>query len=452
MNDNAFPRTDRHLSFDLMAKHPRLGDRSLRADDRYLFLETLLSARERLHISFLGQSIRDNSEAPPSVLVSELLDYISQGYELPGGDVLKDHVLVRHRLQAFSPVYFTSEDARLFSYSAENCRASHCGLTARIAPVSFLETPLSEPEPELRTVDAAAFGEFFCNPAKWLVTRRLGLRFEEKEESLEEVEPFAVAPLDGYAIRQELVELGLKGVRLQDGLQLMKESGRLPLGEAGAVYFRGLQADVQAFLDQLRPHLGDGYIAPVPVDHALGEFRLTGEIRRLTANGSLHYRCASIKAKDLLRFWIQHLVLNTVLPLRTINHQLSRPSTTPHSVLVGRDEALRVPPLDDAPEILAGLLDLYWKGLTRPLRFFPQTAWAYAEAALKQESGRSKQDPSNVARTSWEGNPFTKVPGECGDAYFDLCFRNVDPLDQEFQQMARAVFGPLLSALQEVAT
>ena len=55
-------------------------------------------------------------------------------------------------------------------------------------------------------------------------------------------------------------------------------------------------------------------MSPVPVDHALGEFRLTGEIRRLTANGSLHYRCASIKAKDLLRFWIQHLVVNAALP------------------------------------------------------------------------------------------------------------------------------------------
>ena len=107
MNDGAFPRTDRHLSFDLMAQKPRLGDRSLRADDRYLFLETLLSARERLHISYVGQSIRDNSEAPPSVLVSELLDYVAQAYELPGEDILKDHVLVRHRLQAFSPAYFT---------------------------------------------------------------------------------------------------------------------------------------------------------------------------------------------------------------------------------------------------------------------------------------------------------------------------------------------------------
>ncbi len=257
MNDSAFPRADRHLSFDLMAQHPRLGDRSLRSDDRYLFLETLLSARERLHISYVGQSIRDNSEAPPSVLVSELQDYIAQAYELPGGDILKDHVLVRHRLQAFSPAYFTGADARLFSYSVENCRASHCGQAARALPTAFLDAPLSEPDAEWRTVDVAALGEFLCNPAKWLVTRRLGLRLEDREEVLDEVEPFEVATLDAYAIRQDLVELGLKGAGSKDALRLLKASGRLPLGEAGGVCFRGLQADAQAFLEQLRPHLGE---------------------------------------------------------------------------------------------------------------------------------------------------------------------------------------------------
>ena len=44
----------------------------------------------------------------------------------------------------------------------------------------------------------------------------------------------------------------------------------------------------------------------------------------------------------------------------------------------------------------------------------------------------------------------SKVPGEGEDPYFDLCFRNADPLDEEFQQTARAVFEPLLSALEEV--
>ena len=439
MNDGAFPRTDRHLSFDLMAQKPRLGDRSLRADDRYLFLETLLSARERLHISYVGQSIRDNSEAPPSVLVSELLDYVAQAYELPGQDIVKDSVLVRHRLQAFSPAYFTTQDGRLFSYSAENCRASHCGQAARALPAAFLSAPLSAPEADWRTVDVGALAEFFCNPARWLVTRRLGLRFEEQDEALEEVEPFEVAALDGYAIRQDLVDMSLKGASPKDALELMRASGRLPLGEAGAAHFRGLQADVQAFLEQLRPRFGAGYIDPIQVDHTLGEFRLVGEIRRLTANGSLHFRCASVKPKDLLRFWVQHLVLNAALP--------GGPYSS--AVLVGSDKVFEAPPLPKAPELLAGLLDLYWKGLATPLKFFPQTAWTYVDAVLKQEASRSRQEPIAVARVKWEGHPFTGAPGECGDPYFDLCFRNTDPLDEEFQQTARAVFEPLLSTLKE---
>ena len=439
MNDGAFPRTDRHLSFDLMAQKPRLGDRSLRADDRYLFLETLLSARERLHLSYVGQSIRDNSEAPPSVLVSELLDYVSQAYELPGQDILKDLVLVRHRLQAFSPAYFTAQDGRLFSYSAENCRASHYGQAARAVAASFLDAPLSAPEVEWRTVDAGALAEFFCNPARWLVTRRLGLRFEEQDEALEEVEPFEVAGLDGYTIRQDLVDMELKGASLKNAWRLLKASGRLPLGEAGAAHFRGLQTEVQAFLKQLRPHFGEGYVDPVQVDHTLGEFRLLGEIKRLTAKGSLHFRCAGIKPKDLVRFWVQHLVLSAVLP----HGQYS------NAVLVGSDKVFEAPPLARAPEFLAVLLDLYWQGLARPLKFFPQTAMAYANAVMKEAAGRSKQEPIEVARLSWKGSPFSKAPAECQDAYFDLCFRNTDPLDEEFQQTARAVFEPLLGELKE---
>ncbi len=472
MNDGAFPRTDRHLSFDLMAQHPRLGDRSLRADDRYLFLETLLSARERLHISYVGQSIRDNSEAPPLVLVSELLDYISQGYEMPGQDILKDHVLVRHRLQAFSPAYFTglrragvkpppnqgvsgeagvgqrqgeasatqaTQDGRLFSFSAENCRASHCGLAARAEPPAFFDARLGAPDVESRTIDVAGLAEFFCNPARWLVTRRLGLRFEREEEALEEVEPFAVGALDGYAIRQELVDLGLEGADPKAALGLMRAAGRLPLGEAGTVLFRGLEAEVQGFLDQLRPYYGAGYVDPVQVDFTLEEFRLVGEIRRLTANGLVHFRCAGVKAKDLLRVWVQHLVLNAARG----GGQASR------AILVGSDRVFECGALTGAPELLAALLDLYWRGLSSPLKFFPQTALAYSEAVLKQEAGRSKQDPMGVALAKWEGNPYQHVPGEREDPYFDLCFRNATPLDDEFQQTARAVFEPLLNVLRE---
>ena len=56
LNENTFPRQKSSLEFDLMAKHPVKGDRNNRDSDRYLFLETLISAKERLILSYVGQS------------------------------------------------------------------------------------------------------------------------------------------------------------------------------------------------------------------------------------------------------------------------------------------------------------------------------------------------------------------------------------------------------------
>lgn len=63
MNDGVYPRTLAPLGFDLMSQHPQRGDRSRRDDDRYLFLEALISAQQRLYISYIGRSIQDNSQA-----------------------------------------------------------------------------------------------------------------------------------------------------------------------------------------------------------------------------------------------------------------------------------------------------------------------------------------------------------------------------------------------------
>src|SRR5205823_93576 len=60
LNDTAYPRHDRAPGFDLVAQHPKPGDRNIRDGDRALFLEALLSAREVFYLSYIGQSLRDN--------------------------------------------------------------------------------------------------------------------------------------------------------------------------------------------------------------------------------------------------------------------------------------------------------------------------------------------------------------------------------------------------------
>ncbi|SMC71998.1 DNA helicase/exodeoxyribonuclease V, gamma subunit [Desulfocicer vacuolatum DSM 3385] len=84
MNDGEYPRSRVALDFDLMAQKGlyRPGDRSRREDDRYLFLEALLSARNCFYISYIGHDVVDNSLKAPSVLVAQLRDYVSAGWRL----------------------------------------------------------------------------------------------------------------------------------------------------------------------------------------------------------------------------------------------------------------------------------------------------------------------------------------------------------------------------------
>ena len=116
MDDGAYPRQTKKMGFDLMAAAPLAGDNTARTEERYLFLEAFLSARERFYVSYVGRSIKDNSLIPPSVLVSELLSYI-------GAESKK--LVVHHPLQPFSPRYFNGSDPKLFSFSRDLCHGAN---------------------------------------------------------------------------------------------------------------------------------------------------------------------------------------------------------------------------------------------------------------------------------------------------------------------------------------
>ena len=81
MNMEDYPRRQERPSFDLLRDDYRPGDRSARIDDRWLFLEALLSARQALHMSYIGQDMHRNEAREPSVVVKELIDYIRDGYQ-----------------------------------------------------------------------------------------------------------------------------------------------------------------------------------------------------------------------------------------------------------------------------------------------------------------------------------------------------------------------------------
>jgi len=438
MNDRSFPRTTLKLGFDLMAPpNHRLGDRSLRDDDRYLFLEAILSARQRLYISYVGQSSKDNSELPPSSVVSELLEYLLQGFELTPGSPLKDHLVTRHPLQAFSPKYFCG--GPLISYSSENSRASRQSLHQRKNGENFILKPLEKPEEEWRKVELTQLIAFLESPAQYLLTHRLGLQIVSDESFREDCEPMDLGKLDAYALRHYLLDCLLEGKDISSLYPLLAASGKLPHGHIGEGAFQALCSEAREFASRLETTRSWKALEPIPLETQRGNFHVSGQINHLTDHGILRYRCSALKAKDRLKAWVNHLALN----------MLSSPEQVRESHLIAQDKRLKYSPTDRGGELFDQLLELYWEGLRRPLEFFNETSLAYIEAAQKQNS-KSKKTPIEQARTQWDkqhgknGNFLKKDWTTREEKCDSLCFGIEPALSHRFKELAACVYRPLL--------
>lgn len=430
MNDAAYPRQEEVLGFDLIARDRRPGDRSARAEDRYVFLEAIVSARERLYVSYTGQSIRDNSSIPPSVLVSELLDYIEQGYMI--GDSPARPVTL-HRLQAFSPAYFRAPGG-LYSYSEGNCRAARA-LSGETRPYRrFIESALPAMDPGDGPVALDEMIKFFENPARFLCEGRLSLRLREAPAAIESREPIEFGGLERYGFEQLVFETLSEGSDPVTAFERARAEGTLPHGAAGEYVYKKLLPEAMRFIDRLRPFQEGERLPPLELDFRANGVSLSGRLPDIRPGGALYSRFGRARAKDRLAAWIRHLALSV----------MENPGYPKTSRLICRDASFVMNECTEARALLEGLVALCLRGRSELIPFFPQSSLAYIEAIFE---GRSAEQAHRKALDAWEGSDFGG-PGEGSDPYLDLCYHGTDPLGPGFERLSREILYPMMR-LQE---
>ncbi len=453
MNNDSFPVSKHAISFDLIAQQPRKGDRSRRHDDRYLFLEALLSARRKLYVSYVGQSIKDNTEAPPSVLISEFGEYLDSNYELSSSEKPFESLTTVHRLQAFSPAYFAGgADAGInyFSYSEENGTAAAILVDSDKTVPAFCDEQLAEPDGEFRQVTLLELYRFFRNPVAHFFMKRLGIRLEAREAGLTDTESFRFSGLEQYGAANDLMAKNLAGEETTDFRQAKLCSGALPLGGQGEVAYQMLEKNVAHFVESLQPYVASKPLLPLEIELALAGFQVSGTIHDIYADGVMNYRLARVKAKDHLLAWIRHLALCCAHP---VDYPQQSYLAGVNSAAEGVWTAWSFAPVTDAQDILAQLLELYAKGLRRPLRFFPNSALTFAGCLHSGGIAKRGQALKNAAG-EFNGSSRNKIPGiaESDDPYIYRAFAHEEnPLNNEFETLALSVFAPMLDSRNELA-
>lgn len=471
MNDDDYPRTRPPQDFDLMARHPRLGDRSRRNDDRYLMLEALLATRERFTCSWIGQDQRGSGERSPSVLVSELRDAIAQGWRLPdddadtlspeAGERVLAYLTTDHPLQPFSRRYFDGQRASLFTYD-DHWEQAHAAVSP---PRSTVQLPPSDvPDSAL---SATSLLQLLRLPMALCAVERLGIRFQMPEAHDEDTEPFALDGREQFDFKRRLLAEGRKGEPLHAIAARLKRAGQLPLLGFGTAFidktlprleaqlarWNEAQAAQTACAHQMLRHTWQD---PTGVQRLL-EVSLEGLTE--DAHGQAFWWTLEPTHYGTLKADRQGRLTSLGKPHRLLRAELNAvlwSVATQRPVqagLVFEDRTLVMPPITPKAAVrqLDEWLTLVWEGWQRPLPTLPSLAFEYLCQASDPEEAASSEAPVwRTLRITYDEGGFDRAPLKADQPLLSELWPDFDDLlHAGFASVSRRIYGSLADRLTQ---
>jgi len=435
LNDGEFPRQRQPMGFDLMANNlPRKGDRSLRGDDRYLFLEALISCREKLYLSYQGHDVKTNNQREPSLVLQELIHYLEKGY---GWQLSKDEQaqLYQVPLQAFNKANYSGANK---SFNPHWLKLSEPGEKRNnLAGISA-----AQDNDEL-AISAEQLLQFFENPSKQYAQQRLGLYLgQNNSDVLQDSEPFVANYLDRYLIQQEMLQAKLNNTDNKDLIHNVQLSGRLPDTPVIIEELADWQTQANDFSEVVKEILNDKPLETQSISITLDNMQLTAELP-LVDNSLVFWRLASPKGKDDMRLWIHHLIA-----------QIAIGSCTTRGIFRGdKEQVLTVhfEPVDNAPEILSHLLQCWRKGMQQPLLL--NAALGQKHCILKKNRKKKLDSkPLNNALFSAYWHDTFQAQGLGSDPYINWFWGDsieLPPWQDHWQARIEEIYQPLYSQRQE---
>jgi exodeoxyribonuclease V gamma subunit len=405
MNAGDYPRSASDGGLNRMIAQPRRGDRDTRQQDRYLFLEALMAARQALHVSYLGEDVAEGGQRNPASPLAELLDYLDEQADIAADDEETDRPwIVRHPLQPFDARYFSStHDPRLFSFDAAQAqRFSN-------PPSAFVDfnAQRADAVAETNDVPLQSLVTFWRDPAKATLRDGFGIALDALEADADaDTEPLTSKP-----DRRERLEERLWRDAFSAGLERVPPTppswlaygGLLPAGDLAARAYLRLRERSDALLGAVRESVGAGADAKEvrePVAVRVGDERIVGTIDRMfrRADGALcllHTQASEVSFKHVLPFFIEWAMLR-------LSNEKAQSSAVflacDKSGITTPDVCKRIAAQNPAQLAngLSELMSMMRLSAQSPPFLIPKTSWAWANAKDDQRDGK--------ARSAWRGS------------------------------------------------
>ncbi|WWO99092.1 MAG: exodeoxyribonuclease V subunit gamma [Candidatus Dasytiphilus stammeri] len=427
MNDSLYPRILIPRTLNLMRHQPQCGDCNPRDEDRYFFLETLLSAQNQFYVSYVGRSVEDNKEILPSMLVSELIDYIAQNYCLQGTQILDVDTsakLVREHLQCIHTIF---DIERFISYSQKNEKI-------KAHQTQYLKTPIRKSV--INEINISQLRRFWQHPARTFFNMRLGVKFDWIKQIFPNIDS-VVDCFNSYHMNKKLLNSLIQGDDTKDVLLAKaKSSVKFPLGAFEELLWHKQQLAMKELAQRIRQYYCPG--VNQEFNFTITGVRLHGLLSHVQSDGLVRWRPAPLNFSDGLVLWLEHLIycfLNGAGNSRMFGKQ----NTQWHFMALSTKEATAW---------LTHFIQGYQSGISTPLLLLPKTGGAWLKSCFNEKTLSVSYDKDIQIKArqkllqTWMGD---QNRGENQDPYFKRLFRAMDESSiQKVIHHAKAWLLPLM--------
>jgi exodeoxyribonuclease V gamma subunit len=353
MNKNSFPRRDKDISFDLLKAEKRHGDRNINELDKYLFLESLLSAKEKIYISYIGQDIKSNSEIPPSPVVDELLNYVF--YHNP--DAMEDFI-IRHPLHSHNRKYFDGKNKNLYTYQP---------VSANTTPLNYFQDNEPDSKEIKEMINISDLVRFYRNPIEWYYTRKLKVYYREDDILLPESEIIKLDNLQAYVLKTELMKASGQEY-LEQYMLREKIRGNLPLKNMSELSIEHINTQITGMKKRFSELTKGEVERKYDISVTCGEYEIAGEIGDIYGGSLVLPNFSKDDSKALTTLQLYRLLISLG------GHDVKRFFLLSPDDEKYKEVVLPSYPVNKAEEILDKIIGLFVAGSDEIVAFTPASA------------------------------------------------------------------------------
>ncbi len=232
LGESQFPGQIRHNTLDLAAYSRRIGDINQVENNKYLFLETVMSTRDKLFLSYVGRDSKTGDTLLPSVVVNDVIEWFEQQNteSLPRLDLpltpvdifklqarhehrslLQNHLFsdyLLYRLQTTDSDTFSVDDLVDLS-PRQHRKLEQMTVLEEVQGVDHANHEKMSTEPSL-TLEISELGDYLIKPTETLFVQQGGVLTRIEDRDLISHEPLSINPLDKHQILNRAVEADLK--------------------------------------------------------------------------------------------------------------------------------------------------------------------------------------------------------------------------------------------------